>query len=311
VDGPAAPFGLQDVPAAGTVVAPGGSLAVHATYSSLVPGPATGALTLRTSAGSSTVALNAAAVTSGALTVTPAEGWAFGDVAVGETAEQSVTLANTGTGDLRVLDSAAPAGAGFAAVDGLPAGTVLSPGDTVTVRVAFTPSAAGAASDVWRVATTAAAGSQLIALSGAGVLVDAPVEGGAAELPPTPAPPNAPAAPLIGVDGQGPVIPARVKPDLHVSKLAPSRDGRTLAVRGRVAKLASGPVAVTVRAKVGRKTVTVATSARLPAGRSTYAFSVTVPKAMRKWSRIQVTLRYAGSTRVWPGSASMALVRAR
>jgi hypothetical protein len=67
---------------------------------------------------------------------------------------------------------------------------------------------------------------------------------------------------------------------------------------------------VTVAARVGRQTCWVATSTRLR-GASTYAFSVSLPGKARAWTRLQVTVRFAGSTLVWPGAASLVLVRAR
>ncbi|MCW2983166.1 MAG: legume lectin beta domain protein, partial [Conexibacter sp.] len=123
-DQPAAPFAVSDAPAAGTTIAAGATLAVHVAFSSLTPGTASGTLTLRTSAGDKVVAVGARAVTSGALTVEPDAGWAFGDVPVGETRDATVTLRNTGPDVLRVLDATPPADAPFTVVGaGLPAGT--------------------------------------------------------------------------------------------------------------------------------------------------------------------------------------------
>jgi hypothetical protein len=95
-----------------------------------------------------------------------------------------------------------------------------------------------------------------------------------------------------------------------VSKVTPSRDWRKLTVRGHAAAAASGNVTIALAARVGRRNIALTKHARLP-GRSTFAFSVTLPKAARTFSRLKITVRFAGTARVAPGSASMTLVRAR
>ena len=65
---------------------------------------------------------------------------AFGNVAVGTTANSSVVLSNTGNATLTVTSTAAPA-APFAAT--LPAnGTTIAAGASVTIPVTYTPAAA-------------------------------------------------------------------------------------------------------------------------------------------------------------------------
>jgi hypothetical protein len=116
-----------------------------------------------------------------------------------------------------------------------------------------------------------------------------------------------PAAPLAA---QGPVLVRRSQAALRVTRLVPSGDGRRLTIRGRVARGARGPVAITVTGRVGRKTYTIASAGRLR-GATTYTFTVAMTKAMKKWSRLQALVRFGGSPTVQPGAALLVLVRAR
>lgn len=295
-DGPAAPFAVDDVPAAGTVVAPGATLAVHARFSSGVPGAAAGTFTLRTSGGDRTVALSARAVTSGLLDA--GAGWSFGDVAVGTTKTVDLTLRNAGPAPLTVLASAPPADARFAVVgEGLPVGLTLAPGASRTVTVAFSPAAAGGATAYWTLATTAAAGARLVPLSGNGVVATTP------ETPP-----------LVG---QGPPVVAppktrhrRVDAGLTLSRPRLARDGRRLTLRGRVVAAAAGTLSVRVKVKAGNTTTTTVASLRLRR-RSTYAGTVRLAHAAARWSRVAVRVAYAGSGSVRPATTAFTLVRVR
>jgi len=348
LDAPGAPFAVTDAPAAGTTLAAGATRAVHVTFSSLTPGVASGALTLRTSAGSRTVALSGNAVTSGSLSVDPDAGWAFGDVPVGETREGTVTLRNGGPGVLRVLASEPPAGAPFTVLDPLPVGTEIPAGGAVALRVRFAPASATAAASAWRIATTAGGGSRMVALSGRGTVVpDPPVTDPPTTDPPTTDPPvtdppvaNPPATdpsvtnpapadptPIVvpstpdltpapvgpGVTGQSrpQVTVTKLRPDLAVAKAQVSRDGRTLTVRNRVSAAATGPLSVRVQARVGRRTVTTYADLRLRAGHTSYTITLVLPKAARSWTRLEVQARFPGSARVWPGTGSLVLVRSR
>ena len=106
------------------------------------------------------------------------------------------------------------------------------------------------------------------------------------------------------------LIVEKLRPALTVSKAQPSRDGRKLVTRGRVSAAAVGPLSVSVSARIGRKTVTTTSRLRLR-GRSTYTITMVIPKAARTWRRLQIQARFAGSDRVWPGTGSLVLVRAR
>ncbi|MET0603818.1 MAG: choice-of-anchor D domain-containing protein [Baekduia sp.] len=306
-DAPAAPFAVADAPVNETTIAAGATLAVHVTFSSLVPGAATGALTLHTSGGDKTVTLSAKAITSGALTVSPAAGWTFGDVPVGQTRDATVTLRNEGPGVLRVLASEPPTGGPFSVLDALPEGTEIGAGAELALRVRFAPSSAADVSSTWRIATTGDGGSRMVAVSGRGIVLTDPP-------PQPPVPVVVTPTPELGSGvtalSRPTLIVEKLRPALTVSKAQPSRDGRELVIRGRVSAAAVGPLRVSLSARIGRKTVTTTSRLRLR-GRSTYTITMVIPKAARTWRRLQIQARFAGSDRVWPGTGSLVLVRAR
>lgn len=304
-DAPAAPFSVGDAPAAGTVIAPGGSLTVHAAFAAGVPGAANGSLTLRTSAGDKTVPLAATAITAGTLAV---DDVAYGEVTLGTSRTASLTLRNSGSAPLKVLSSTPPADARFVVGDGgILVGLTLAPGESRTVSVTFTPVATGQAIAYWTLATTADAGAQMVLLSGSGVVpvvVDPPQP----PRDPTPTPTPLDPQPVPVQNQGGTVLPSKVLPGLSLSRPTLARDGRTLSLRGYVARVATGAVTVTLKAKAGRKAITSVASIGLR-GKSTYAGTLKLPKAALTWSRLEVRIAYAGDARVWPGSSAFVLVR--
>jgi iron transport multicopper oxidase len=329
---PAAPFSVDDAPAVGAVIAAGDAMNLAVRYAPTAVGEFNDNLVVQTTGGDKTVGLSGSAGIGPKLSLTPDSGWSFGTVAIGSSATATVTVANTGDSAMTITRSKPPTAGEFTVVDGLDEGSTVPAGQSRAVRVRFTPTATGTVDGVWSLNAADGSGVHDVPLSGAGAQ-PAPLDGPVAPTPPhaplVQPPPGGPSggdATLSGsygtptpiprafdtgvLGGQGPVLPERVKPDLYVSKLAPSRDGHALAVRGRIASSAAGPLSVTVAARVGRQTYWVATSTRLR-GASTYAFSVSLPKAARTWTRLQVTVRFAGSTLVWPGAASLVLVRAR
>ena len=88
----------------------------------------------------------------------------FGSVTVSSSSMQSVTLANAGTSNV-TISNVSIAGAGFTA-SGVPAGTILTPGQTGTMNVTFSPAASGAATGSITVTSNASSGPNVIALSG-------------------------------------------------------------------------------------------------------------------------------------------------
>jgi iron transport multicopper oxidase len=247
-------------------------------------------------------------------------GWAFGTVTVGQSAEATVTLANLGDAPMTFTKSKPPVNDDVAIVAGLDEGSTIAPGQSRDVTLRWTPSAAGTLATAWTL--NAADGSGVHEVPVTGTAVDPPPPAVVVTPPPvvaadTPSPvvvqtPPAVTPPSVGrVDGGGSVVtPTKVRSGLRVTTARLSRDDRTLAVRGRVVAGVRGPVGVTLRAKVGNRFVTVATGTVLT-GRSTYGFSITLPKTIKKWTRIELTVRFPGSATVAPAAAVLVLVRGR
>jgi hypothetical protein len=119
-----------------------------------------------------------------------------------------------------------------------------------------------------------------------------------------------PIGPELGAQGP-PVAPAivKVRPELVVSAVTLGRQGRRLTVSGRAAAQALGALSLTLSARTARRTVTVVTGRRLSGGR--FVVHLDLPRAARSFRSLRVRVRFAGSDRVWPGTASMVLVAAR
>jgi iron transport multicopper oxidase len=320
VELPEDPFSVDDAPQVGDTIAPGDAINLGVQYAPTEVGDFDEDFVIHTTGGDATVGLSGSAGTGPKLSLS-AGGWAFGDVPVGSSADASVVVTNDGDAAMTVTKSKPPSDPQLTVVSGLDEGTTLAPGESRTVTVRFTPAAAGPVRGVWTLNAADGSGVHDLALDGNGTVPAAPVVDPPAtttdtpSVTPTPAQVAAPAVtvPSVGiVSGGGAVVaPAKVLPGLRVTKATLSRDARKLAIRGIVAKNARGPVGVTVRAKVGKRLVTVETAASLPGGRSTYAFSITLPKTMRKWTKITISVRFPGSQTVWPATAVMVVTRGR
>ncbi|HWH93856.1 MAG TPA: choice-of-anchor D domain-containing protein [Baekduia sp.] len=328
VELPAAPFSVDAAPVAGDVIAAGDAINLGVHFAPSAVGDFNDDLVVETTGGTKTIGLNGSAGLGPALSVAPSGGWSFGTVVVGQSAERTVVVANAGDSPMTITKSKPPTGSAFSVLDGLDEGSVIPPGESRSLRVRFTPAAAGTVTASWVLNAADGTGVHDLALTGEGVMppVDdgggtpgygggTPDDGGGTtsaaggDVPPPPTlVPLTPVAPDLAA--QGPVLPAKVLSRLSVSKLRPSRDGRRLGISGRVVSAATGPISVTLSARVGRRTVTAVTGARLW-GRSTYAITLVIPRAARSWRRLQVSVRFAGSSRVRPGTASMVLIRAR
>jgi hypothetical protein len=117
------------------------------------------------SAGS--VTSNAGTLTVNAATMllsTSKNSLSFGNVSLGSSAAQQVTLTNAGTGNV-TLSGMSFSGAGFNA-SGVSSGQILAPGQAVTISVTFQPAAAGSVTGSVTVSSNAPAA--VVSLSGAG-----------------------------------------------------------------------------------------------------------------------------------------------
>jgi iron transport multicopper oxidase len=205
---------------------------------------------------------------------------------------------------MRLTKSKPPTDAVFTVLDALDEGTTIAAGTSRTVRVRFTPSALGPVSATWILNAADGSGVHEIPLTGTGTTASDDVVGAGATDP-------APAPPLVaGGPGTAPVLPVRLRPGLSVSAVRASKDGRRLVVSGRVARAARGAVAVSVTARVGRRVVRIEAGGRLR-GASTYRLTLALPRAARRWDRLKVTVRFAGSSAVAPGAGSKVVVRTR
>jgi hypothetical protein len=176
--GPAAPFTVSGLPTVGTVLSPGHSVGVSATYrpeaagtdtsSVTVTGPQGDAITLLTGTGAIGVAQ---------LSITP-ESLGFGAVPVGGSATKTLAVANTGNLPVTITKAAPPA-LPFVVNTPLPEGLVLNPEDTAQVDVTFAPTGSGSFSNTYVISSDDGHGAHNV-----------PVTGTAAGLPGgTPLPP--------------------------------------------------------------------------------------------------------------------------
>ncbi|GAA3266483.1 choice-of-anchor D domain-containing protein [Dactylosporangium vinaceum] len=165
---PAAPFTVTGMPANGTTIAAGASVAVSVQYAPTAAGTQSGSLTVTSSAGPVTVPLSGTAVVGAAhLTITP-NPVAFGSVTVGTTATQTFDIANTGNITLTLTKAAPPVGA-FNTATPVSEGQQLSPGDVIHQTVTFSPTAQGAQSAVYSITGDDGQGAVAVQLTGTGV----------------------------------------------------------------------------------------------------------------------------------------------
>lgn len=138
---PAAPFTVT-LPAKGTVLQPGASVAASVTYAPTVARPDASSLTVTGSTGSVTVALTGTAVSgSSNLTVSP-NPLLYGPVLMGTSSTKTFTLANTGNINLTVT-KAAPPTAPYETANPLPEGQGIEGGEELSQDVTFRPITAG------------------------------------------------------------------------------------------------------------------------------------------------------------------------
>jgi hypothetical protein len=164
---PAAPFAASGMPAVGSEIAPGASVTVTVTYHPTAEGSFHDELGLETTGGNGTVPVSGSAGPPGVLKIT-SEKNEFGEVAVGKTATKSFTISNVGGTNVSITKSKPPSGGEFAATTTLPEGTTIAPGQTVTEKVTFAPTAGGAASGLWVINGDDSTGLHEVTFSGLG-----------------------------------------------------------------------------------------------------------------------------------------------
>jgi hypothetical protein len=164
---PAAPFAASGMPAVGSEIAPGASVTVTVTYHPTGEGSFHDEVGLETTGGNGAVPVSGSAGPPGVLKIT-SEKNEFGEVAVGSTATKSFTISNVGGTNVSITKSKPPSGGEFAATTTLPEGTTIAPGQTLTEKVTFTPTAGGAASGLWAINGDDSTGLHEVTFSGLG-----------------------------------------------------------------------------------------------------------------------------------------------
>lgn len=165
------PFTLANISNA-TTVAAGQSATFTASFKPTTAGNATGTISIVSNAPDSptTVDLTGTGETTNqgapSISVSPTSA-NFGNVIVGNTDSQLLTVSNTGTANLTV-SSLIPSGSGFSA-SGLSVPFTLTPGQNANFTVAFGPRAAGSQSGSVSLANNAASSPLVVSLNGTGI----------------------------------------------------------------------------------------------------------------------------------------------
>jgi Abnormal spindle-like microcephaly-assoc'd, ASPM-SPD-2-Hydin/PQQ-like domain len=145
---PSAPFSATGVPAAGSKIAPGGSVTITVTFEPTATGAFSDEIGLETTGGNEAVGLSGSATPPGTLQITN-ESIAYGQVPLGSSETKSFTIENVGATTVPITKSKPPTGGAFTATSSLSEGTTIKPGESVTESVKFTPSSLGQATGVW------------------------------------------------------------------------------------------------------------------------------------------------------------------
>ncbi len=146
---------------------PGQSQAFNVTFTPQAAGGATGSLAVISTAPNPAlnISLSGTAVTPGYLTANPSS-MSFGSIQVGSSQTQYESLTNSG-GSSVTISQVTPSGTGFS-LSGFVAPLTLSPGQSVTFSVAFSPTLSGTASGSLSVISDASDPSLSVSLSGTG-----------------------------------------------------------------------------------------------------------------------------------------------
>ncbi|GHF44252.1 hypothetical protein GCM10017566_16410 [Amycolatopsis bartoniae] len=168
---PDAPYSIVNAPATGTVLGAGASTTITVHYEPTVgsdtgkPNPAQ--LVVTGDQGSVTVPISGTALTGQAqLTLDPSV-LDFHTVPVGQTATLSFSVENTGTVGMKIYKAKAPAGVfSVASKDQLAENLPISPGDSVQVKVSFTPTDAYPATATYEVTADDGGSAQYVTLQG-------------------------------------------------------------------------------------------------------------------------------------------------
>ena len=167
---PSAPFTATNVPAVNDTLAPGASITVDVAFDPTQVGAFTSAIGLDTTDGESQIiGVSASAGTPGQLKFS-SEAADYGAVPVGVAATKSFTITNTGGTNVTITKSKPPFGGAFAATTSLPEGTTITPGQTLTEAVTFTPTTLGPLAGNWQINGDDTTGLHQVQFTGSGIL---------------------------------------------------------------------------------------------------------------------------------------------
>lgn len=155
VSGVATPFNL----------APSQSATLSVTFSPSAAGTASGSVTVTNNDGVSTVAAVTGAGAQAGLSVTPASA-SFGTVIQGNTNSQTIQLKNSGNANL-TISQATVTGSGFS-LSGLSLPMTLTPGQSGTFNVQYSPQSTGSANGTVSIVSNAPNSTATVSLSGSG-----------------------------------------------------------------------------------------------------------------------------------------------
>jgi Abnormal spindle-like microcephaly-assoc'd, ASPM-SPD-2-Hydin len=127
-------------PALPVTLAPGQSTNLMVAFSPQTPGKPTGTITLSTAAEQLRIAVSGTAVNAGTLAMSPSA-LSFGNVMVGKSQTQSISLTNSG-GSAVTVTQASASSSSFS-ISGLTLPLTLNPSQSATFTVLFTPKSAG------------------------------------------------------------------------------------------------------------------------------------------------------------------------
>jgi hypothetical protein len=139
---PTAPFSASNLPAVGTKLNPGASIAIQVTYQPTSPGTAAGSFTIVGSSGQKAVVTLSAVGTPAVSQLTATPSVNFGNIPIGKKATAYIQVSNTGNTQ-SLVNGVANMSAPFAAPLKPDAGLPFNPDSDLLLPVTFTPTKQG------------------------------------------------------------------------------------------------------------------------------------------------------------------------
>ena len=167
VTGPSGPFSAGGLPAVGATLAAGVSDTLTVTYSPTAAESDSSSIVLTSDQGPVTIPLTGTGIVADKQVSISPTSLAFGSVAVGQSATQTFTVTNTGNLTLTVT-KAAPPTAPFSAVNPIPEGQQLAPGESYPVSMTFAPTGVASYSGTYEITTDTGQGAMAVTVTGTG-----------------------------------------------------------------------------------------------------------------------------------------------